>query len=409
MSGPKPSPPPAAKKPSSFQDRIAAFNKPAAPPVAPFKPSGLAGSASNFIKKPFVAPPPSRNAYVPPQREAPVAKVYRREEDPEVKEMEAEAMENAERAGLVSSGSGAGGDDEDAPKPTSLKERIALLQKQQMEAAQRQAEASAKKDKAKRTSTVGKRSMSSDRGEGAMGASEDVPPLPQQAHDRYDTESTGRRSIDEPRPTSSHHRRKLSKSVLSDPGDVAELGAGPNESVETLEEVDERDEVDTAGPARPGTSGRDAPIDAEGEVGDQDEGDDEKEEEEEVDPEVRRKEELRARMAKMSGGMGMAGMFGMVPMAGPPSVPKKKKSVTSATSEHGGDDEPAIPSRAPPVPAMMALPGMSRQDESEDTTPVASAPPPPRPASRGSALATDDGRKTPEGEFGSFGPVPGLC
>ncbi|KAH7417876.1 hypothetical protein BKA64DRAFT_565467 [Cadophora sp. MPI-SDFR-AT-0126] len=64
----KPSaPPPVSEKPSggSFRDRIAAFNK-AAPPPAPFKPGGLgSGGSNNFIKKPFVAPPPSKNAYVP--------------------------------------------------------------------------------------------------------------------------------------------------------------------------------------------------------------------------------------------------------------------------------------------------------------------------------------------------------
>ncbi len=33
---------------------------------------------------PFVAPPPSRNAYVPPPKEAPQVKSYRRDEDPEI-------------------------------------------------------------------------------------------------------------------------------------------------------------------------------------------------------------------------------------------------------------------------------------------------------------------------------------
>ncbi|EDN92410.1 hypothetical protein SS1G_08273 [Sclerotinia sclerotiorum 1980 UF-70] len=58
---------PVSEKPSggSFRDRIAAFNK-AAPPPAPFKPTGFSsGSSNNFIKKPFVAPPPRKDAYVP--------------------------------------------------------------------------------------------------------------------------------------------------------------------------------------------------------------------------------------------------------------------------------------------------------------------------------------------------------
>jgi hypothetical protein len=98
---------------------------------------------------------------------------------------------------------------------------------------------------------------------------------------------------------------------------------------------------------------------------------DEEEEEEEIDPEVRRKEEIRARMAKMSGGMGMHGMFGPpggMPMPGPPtrkskpSGPSEKKSVGDAEST-----EDATTARAPPVP-MMALPGMSRVRSPEEST-----------------------------------------
>src|SRR5262249_19206765 len=144
-------PPPVSEKPTSnsFKDRIAAFNKSAAPPIAPFKPGGL--SSGGFIKKPFVAPPPSRNAYVPPPpRDVPVAKVYRRDEDPEIKEREAENQETAEKAGLIPGAPSHEAESEDQPKPLSLKERMALLQKQQMEQAQRHADAAAKKEKPKR-------------------------------------------------------------------------------------------------------------------------------------------------------------------------------------------------------------------------------------------------------------------
>lgn len=70
-------PPPVAEKPSgsSFRDRIAAFNKPAAAPVQPFKPGG--SQQPSFIKKQFVAPPPSKDSFVAPPRE-PAPKVYRR-------------------------------------------------------------------------------------------------------------------------------------------------------------------------------------------------------------------------------------------------------------------------------------------------------------------------------------------
>lgn len=115
---PNPGPPaPSEEKPiGSFRDRIAAFNKAAAPPVAPFKPSGLSSSSGAFVKKPFVAPPPSRNSYVPPARDVPTAKVYRRDEDPEIKEREAENLESAEKAGLVPGATQEGGDEEE-PKP----------------------------------------------------------------------------------------------------------------------------------------------------------------------------------------------------------------------------------------------------------------------------------------------------
>ncbi|KAB8349868.1 hypothetical protein FH972_023881 [Carpinus fangiana] len=93
----KGAPPPVSEKPSSFKDRIAAFNKTAAPPIAP-KPAG-APSGQTFIKKPFVAPPPARNSYVPPPKDSvPVQKVYRREEDPEIAEEQARAQQDAAAA-----------------------------------------------------------------------------------------------------------------------------------------------------------------------------------------------------------------------------------------------------------------------------------------------------------------------
>lgn len=143
----KPPPPQVAEKPDvgSFKDRMAMFNKPAAPPIAPFKPGGPGSGASGFIKKPFVAPPPSKNAYVPPPREPPPHKVYRREEDPSLAAEQTSETSTAvphpvEPEATV---------DEDQPKPTSLKDRIALLQKQQLEQARR-AEGASKKEKPKK-------------------------------------------------------------------------------------------------------------------------------------------------------------------------------------------------------------------------------------------------------------------
>ncbi|KAK3939842.1 hypothetical protein QBC46DRAFT_262302 [Diplogelasinospora grovesii] len=396
---PKPSggpPPPVSEKPSSFRDRIAAFNKAAAPPIAPFKPSGLAAGSAGFVKKPFVAPPPSRNAYIPPPQQAPTAKVYRRDEDPEIKEQEAEAIENAGKAGLVpaaaptNTGDGA---EEDQPKPMSLKERLALLQKQQMETAARHADASAKKEKPKRPPK--KRVDNQD-----PAAEEGQPAAPPPPLERRDTEETGgKKSMDETHPSRVAHpqRRKSSRGAEPHDGNEADM-SGAGETTEGQEDdLTEREDSDE--------KSKHVATAAKQDDEDQDEEEvvDEEDEFDEVDEETRRKEELRARMAKMSGGMMMPGMFGM-PMVGGPAPPKKKKSVSERRSEEA--EPPVSPTaRAPPVPTMMALPGFSRapqepeqpeqdeaEEESQSRTPhqeaVPSLPsrepgaPPPVPAGR---------------------------
>lgn len=355
----KPSgPPPVSEKPSSFRDRIAAFNKAAAPPVAPFKPSGLGAGNSGFIKKPFVAPPPSRNAYVPPAQSAPVAKVYRREEDPEIKEKEAENLETAEKAGLVpgSSTGNQNAEDEDQPKTLTLKERLALLQKQQMEAAQRHADAVTKKEKPKRPA---KKRMESHEGAGEESEASIAPP-----QDRRDSEDhAGKKSMDEPRPPRlpPQPRRKSSKGPEIHDGNEADM-SGAGEMTEGQEdELTEREDSDERSKKHVATVAKqeDEDLDEE-EVQPEDEDDD-------VDPEVRRKEELRARMARIAGGMGgmggMGAMFGGPVPTGAPAPPKKKKTDRQAME---ASEEPTSPTtHAPPVPMMMALPGMSRVKSNE--------------------------------------------
>ncbi|KAI1503830.1 hypothetical protein F5X99DRAFT_373529 [Biscogniauxia marginata] len=349
-------PPPVTAKPStnSFRDRIAAFNKPAAPPVAPFKPGGLGSGSSGFVKKPFVAPPPSRNAYVPPPRDVPATKVYRRDEDPEIKETQAEAMENAERAGVAPA---AGSEEqEDQPKPTSLKERIALLQKQQAEAAQRHADALAKKEKPKRPPKKRTESEATPEAGGPSEAGASPPPL-----ERQDTAgSVSKKSLDEARPPrqSLSVRRKSGSGPVEDGNEADMSGAG--DTTEGPEDLTEKEDSDE----RPKPTSR-AP---EPEV---EEGEGEEEEEEEdIDPEVRRKQELRARMAKMSGGMGMAGMFGppgMMPMGGAQSAKKPKPALPSERRSSEISERPSSPRPiAPPVPTMMALPGMGKQKQQEE-------------------------------------------
>ncbi|EED20512.1 SH3 domain protein [Talaromyces stipitatus ATCC 10500] len=356
---PLPSPPPpapAAKapplavstKPSSnaFRDRIAAFNKPAAPPIAPFKPGGA--SSNSFIKKPFVAPPPSKNAYVPIPREQPPPKVYRREEDPEIANRERPASEHS----VTSPPATEPAQDEDQPKPTSLKERIALLQKQQLEQASRMAEAAQKKEKAKkppkkRTDVQEAPPVPAAASEGTELEHAENLETPRGERPSFEGEGAG-----DIRPSHLASPPQPSRELMSDTNDADYSGAADTEDAEetstSKEDVDERPRSQKHAVQEHPAADSDNEAAAE----------DDDEEEEEVDPEVKRRMELRARMAKMSGGMGMMGMFG-----GGMSMPSGARKVKPAeeVGRHPEESEgPRSPTYAPPVP-IMALPGMNVQ------------------------------------------------
>jgi len=362
----KPAPPPTAEKPEmgSFRDRINAFNKSAAPPVAPKGPSGLgAAGGSGFIKKPFVAPPPSKNAYVPPPREPPPQRVYRREEDPDVvaptsREVEHEKMLAPPQAAASTD------DSEDQPKPTSLKDRIALLQKQQMEQAARHAEAGQKKEKPKRPPKKHVEQQDS-----TAGQEEEVEGEHLERMNSGDT--TGRPS----RPRKSREATPLGSPVagpardfLNDPNDADQSGIGETEEGEELSTGrDDSDEKPHRKSSMPLQRPLQAPVQEADEEDNAEEDDAEEEEDEEVDPEVKRRMEIRERMAKMSGGMGMAGMFGRP--SGLPSRTSTKQSSgsnerkASNNSVSGQAEEQA--SRAPPVP-IMPMPGLQRVRSPEE-------------------------------------------
>ncbi|KAG6112394.1 hypothetical protein E4U31_003010 [Claviceps sp. LM219 group G6] len=358
---PKPGPPVVSEKPlsSSFKDRIAAFNKPAAPPVAPFGPGRGAATGSHFVKKPFVAPPPSRNAYVPPPtREKPKANIYRREEDPEIKEAQAQSVDQAEKAGLVPVEQQAQeGTDEDQPKPTSLKERIALLQKQQMEQAQRHADAASKKEKPKKP--LKKSSEAGLAVEDGIGTVER--PSSPSLERAMTAETEPRTSTDDTHPRAPPPpRRRASKGPavqeIHDGNEADMSGAG--DTTEGQDDTAEREDGEdkSRDMHRVPTNSTAATKEEKSEDGEADENQ-EAEEQDDVDPEVRRKEELRARMAKMSGGMGFHGMFGgpVVPM---PKAPLKKKAVDSSSVAENEAEMQASRAPPPPIPTAMALPGM---------------------------------------------------
>jgi hypothetical protein len=358
-------PPPIAAKSNAFRDRIAAFNAPAAAPIQPFRPSG--GAPANFIKKPFVAPPPSRNAYVPPAREAPPIKTYRREEDPEIAERQARDREDAERAGLVSHDTPNSNEGGEEPQPkVSLKERIALLQKQQQEQAERAA--AILKEKPKRPPPMAKR----------------IEPQESQADDSEDTglervgsgTSKPRASVDQARPRTSQDVKSpdsqtRNRELLSE-NDADQSGAGDTEDAgaESTSVEDDEDRPKSRHPPPPAPRAADAPT-QEADVGDEQDvaEEEEEEEEDEVDAETRRKLELRQRMAKMSGGMGMPGMFGGMPMGAlPPKPPKpaKKKSITDKKAE----DSEGYVSPQQPVPMFRIPPLPQAQSKEQEDRPI---------------------------------------
>ena len=360
--GPATSTPAQAANVGSFKDRIAAFNKPAAPPVAPQKPGNLSQSASSgFVKKPYVAPPPSRNAYVPPPKDTAYAPQKRGVEadNPASSQQKPEGSQATAQDDIAPEPS------EEQPKPTSLKDRIALLQKQQLEQAARHAEAAQKKEKPRKPP---KKSASQQSGESvAVGAAQaDTLEHTQQDSDEADqlhVTQPARRGSTMEEEANDIHATAVPRELLSDTNDADQSGGGdtedggeilgsqhrarskprPEESVSTPSEyVAKSPDLKQPGPV--------TVEDEEPAASDQDE---------DQDPEVRRRMELRERMAKMSGGMGMAGMFGPAPgLSG--SNPRKPKQTASGSTDRvasGHDADPTSEDRQP-VP-IMGLPGMS--------------------------------------------------
>ena len=382
---PKSGQPPVNDKPAggSFRDRINAFNKPAAPPVAP-KPS-VPGSAtvSGFVKKPFVAPPPSKNAYVPPLREGPPQKIYRRDEDPEMVG-QTDDVEGADRPAPASRSIEG---EEDQPKPTSLKDRIALLQKQQLEQAARSSEAAQKKEKPKRPPK--KRAESRERVIGGTDAEEGQPldkvssagttaSRPADlAPEEESLSSIVPKAAEDPNLVGSPLLGSA-RGIQSDTNDADESGAEDTEGGEEVYTGKNNNEEASRMTALGERKKRSQAPSKEHDIGDEEDEADEEEQqeqeeeeaEEEMDPEVKRRMEIRERMAKMSGGMGMAGMFS--PYGGMSGMPSKKQ--TSAANERKSSGHSMTKaseqqaSRAPPVP-IMPMPGLQKVHTPEQDTP----------------------------------------
>lgn len=370
---------------SSFRDRIAAFNKPAAP-VTPAKPSGLGSSSnSNFVKKPYVAPPPMRNSYVPPPREIPAQKLYRREEQ------ENEIVHASSTNAVIHNTNGPqldskGEIEEEPAKPTSLKDRIALLQKQQLEQATRHADA-AKKEKPKRPP---KKRMDAHDAHDFGGDSiehEDLEKInstegAKQLHNESTEDESEHYAQFSTRLSKSKEATPLaspivaSRDSLNDPNDADQSGAGDEEDGEDVstgkDDSDERSfpkgilsihHLIRAPELGDNVAKQASDQNVNNEEYEEDPEDDD--DDEAIDPEVKRRMEIRERMAKMSGGMGMAGMFGAP--GGMPSIGPKKQ-MTSGSGRGTGNYEAASHADMTQAqnPTFMALPGMSRVRSPEE-------------------------------------------
>lgn len=357
--------PPIAPKSNAFKDRIAAFNLPAAAPILPFQPGQRNQPPTGFIKKPFVAPPPSKDAYVPAPKQDAVVKPYHRNEDPEIQQRQEEDRAAAQAAGLTNEA----GDDEaeDTPKPQSLKDRIALLQQQQAEQAQRRSEGAIKKEKRAPPSTKTSQTSQQQADEEELDESEARLQRVRSPDDMADS------SVENIQPTRvpSAQRRPVEQApsittvpqheLLSD-GEEADHSA-VEEATDNAGTVDPG-EADSLTKARVNASHVDDGEDEMEEAGVRDESG---EEDEEMDDESRRKQELRERMAKMSGGMGMPGMFNPM-MAAPSALPSKPRTSTKEkrSTEDSVTSSPPIPQqRMPmiPIPGIPRVPSPAQYDE----------------------------------------------
>ncbi|KAI5282495.1 hypothetical protein KEM54_002694, partial [Ascosphaera aggregata] len=419
----QPAPVPKATKPappgkptnSAFKDRIAAFNKSAAAPVTPFG-IGPAPASTNFVKKSFVAPPPSKDSYVPPiQPQAPPPLIYKREETSDSQRGQRQQDRRDSDSDSAYSPAAARAEEhseEEEQQPrTTLKERIALLQKQQLEQAARRSEAAHKKDKPKKpvkkhlepqhehitTQNLqpDESAAESDHKEFAhnqLHAQVETDVQRQQGNEEIDTQEHAAAApesgaADYKNEEAQAHGEQQSRRASAEHGDDCIAGQEAWQQKEV-------DECET------------------GEKEDEDEEEqDEEDNEEDIDPEIKRRMAIRDRMAKMSGAMGMMGMFGgppggmpgmlpINPLAPPmPAVAPKKKKEYPPDQREQEQEAPAL-SHAPPVP----MPGLfvpqkeeaarpqspSTEEEgpiseheyvtsSEEDTPAPPPPPPPPP------------------------------
>jgi len=349
-------PPPDKPSSSSFKDRLALFNKGGAAPVTPYNPLK---PRQDFVKKPFVPPPPSKNAYVPPPISH-VAKPKRDEGQPPPPPVHAEPSAKAS-AELERD------EEENVPKQ-SLKERIALLQTQQLDPSALTGAKPKPRPKPKK--------MVNEKNEQQPEDSEitSPPPAPtvpvRKSHDEAREEVGDVEEEDVPPPPRVKRSVDIKREEIADDSsvgdaDVSSASIGPSEA-----------RVRRTVPAHQSDFGDDEGANDTPDVPDSDD-----EEEEEIDPELQKKIALRERMMKMSGGMGMHGMFGP-PIGIPMGAPAKKKKSTGGKSVAGEEEEeksPEVPRAPVPVlpfamPRVQSPPAVEHELEEEEEDQSAQAP-----------------------------------
>lgn len=293
------------KKKNAFADRIAAFNA-SATPLVPF---GQQPKQESFVKKPFIAAP--SNSYVPhlpPSIPSSVPTTAKSPPPPPENIVHRDDPDSEE---------------EKAKPSVSLKDRIKLLQQQQLEEqARMESLAAKKKHKTKPHHTDESQPGSAEPApSGGLeqtntgGSFQSNPDLQQQAHG----------AVPPPIP---------SQSPIVEEESVPQ-GSIPIRRQSTLESVASRDSQAFVDDSNEHNIPQ-AQEKTQEQIQEAEEEDEEEEEDDEIDEEEAKRIALRERMAKISGGMGMIGMmggFGGFPGAMPPASSKKKTKKAEESSE----------------------------------------------------------------------------
>ncbi|KAF3281679.1 hypothetical protein TWF970_002225 [Orbilia oligospora] len=319
----------------SFRDRIAAFNRSTATPLAP---THGQPRSSGFIKKPFVPPPPSKNAFIPPVQQHVEPRRDTETRPPVPKEPLINRQDEPSQQ-------------EEPPKVSSLKDRIAMLQSVQLNPAMGVKPKKPPKPPPKKKDESGPKSEIQEANQLPESTSEGDSSLPKASLEipRKSNEATREVNHD----TESGQE---SQSASNQEGSVKPEGAKPNEGAGDLRRVEGENDEDQNGEEEVGEEGE------EGEEGG------EEEEEEDVDPEIARRLAIRERIMKMSmsGGMGgMGGMYGGIPMMGGPAAyrptpktPKMEPSVAEPEPPGPPPEQfrmiPILPIGKNPVPLFLA-------------------------------------------------------